>query len=350
MIYYADTDVCQHHLIQNNLEFTRDIESFILTQDAKCAVFHIPFPWDRGKGEIFESRFSKIKDLCDHVIVIGSELHETTVDFILRNQQENITYFICGVVKNVNSKQWMDWFTLSTYFYKENPILDQLNPYVPKSKTFDILLGCIRPHRTKIYEYVLKNNFKDKAIMTYIQNEINPLQQLDTSNWIWPDGLEPPEKDIRWTVSPIIYQGRSMSLSTVVPINIYNETAYTVVAETNYFNHFNFYTEKIVKPILAERLFVVFSGQNYLRNLRSLGFKTFDGIINESYDDIEDTELRFQEVFKQMKYLFSHSQQEILDKIKPITEHNKKIMLETNWHQNFSKEFRAVLLAHKVRN
>jgi hypothetical protein len=244
----------------------------------------------------------------------------------------------------------MDWFTLSTYFYKENPILDQLNPYAPKSKTFDILLGCVRPHRTKIHEYVLKNDFKDNVIMTYIQNEINPLQQLDTSNWIWPEGLEPPEKDISWTVSPIIYQGRSMSLSTIVPINIYNETAYTVVAETNYFNHFNFYTEKIVKPILAERLFVTFAGHHYLKNLRNFGFKTFDGIIDESYDNIKDTESRFQEVFKQMKYLFMSPQEEILDKIRPITEYNKKIMLETNWHQNFSREFQDVLLEHVKQN
>jgi hypothetical protein len=350
MIIYADSAVCQYHLIQNNLEFTRDIESFRQTQGSKCAVFHIPFPWDRGVGETFESRFCKIRDLCDRVTPLLSELHETTVDFILRNQQENITYFICGVVKNVNSKQWMDWFTLSTYFYKENPILDQLNPYAPKSKTFDILLGCVRPHRTKIHEYVLKNDFKDNVIMTYIQNEINPLQQLDTSNWIWPEGLEPPEKDISWTVSPIIYQGRSMSLSTIVPINIYNETAYTVVAETNYFNHFNFYTEKIVKPILAERLFVTFAGHHYLKNLRNFGFKTFDGIIDESYDNIKDTESRFQEVFKQMKYLFMSPQEEILDKIRPITEYNKKIMLETNWHQNFSREFQDVLLDHTRQN
>jgi hypothetical protein len=137
-----------------------------------------------------------------------------------------------------------------------------------------------------------------------------------------------------------------MSLSQVIPFSIYNQTAYTVVAETNYDNHYSFYTEKIVKPILAERLFVAFSGQHYLRNLRSLGFKTFDRIIDETYDSVEDCDLRFKLACEQIQYLINQPQEEILDKIRPITEHNKQIMLATDWYGDFSKELRAVLLDH----
>ena len=137
-----------------------------------------------------------------------------------------------------------------------------------------------------------------------------------------------------------------MSLSQVIPFSIYNQTAYTVVAETNYDNHYSFYTEKIVKPILAERLFIVFSGQYYLRNLRSLGFRTFDSIIDETYDSVADTDQRFKLACEQIKYLCEQSQEEMLSKIRPITEHNKKVMLTTDWYGDFSRELRAVLLAH----
>jgi len=141
-----------------------------------------------------------------------------------------------------------------------------------------------------------------------------------------------------------------MSLSQVVPISIYNQTAYSVVAETNSDNHYSFCTEKIVKPILAERLFVVFSGQYYLRNLQSLGFRTFDGIIDESYDSVEDYDLRFKLACEQIKYLCEQSQEEVLAKIRSVTEHNKQVMLETDWYGNFSKELRAVLLDHTRQN
>jgi hypothetical protein len=141
-----------------------------------------------------------------------------------------------------------------------------------------------------------------------------------------------------------------MTLSQIIPTNIYNQTAYTVVTETNAFNHFNFYTEKIVKPIIAERLFIVFAGQHYLRNLRSLGFKTFDGIVDETYDSIADNDQRFKLACEQITYLINQSQEEILAKIRSITEHNKRVMLTTDWYEDFARELQAVLPDHTRRN
>ena len=134
-----------------------------------------------------------------------------------------------------------------------------------------------------------------------------------------------------------------MSLSQVIPFSVYNQTAYTVVAETNYDNHYSFYTEKIVKPILAERLFVVFSSRHYLRNLRSLGFRTFDGIIDETYDDIEDYDLRFKSACEQIEYLISQPQEDILARIRPITEHNKRVMLATDWQGRMLRSLQEFL-------
>jgi hypothetical protein len=183
--------------------------------------------------------------------------------------------------------------------------------------------------------------------MTYLKGNDNiPIQSQDQSGWLWEPGIIQLKDEFYWTVTSIRYQGRSMSLSQVVPISIYNQTAYSVVAETNYDNHYSFCTEKIVKPILAERLFIVFSGQHYLRNLRSLGFKTFDGIIDESYDSIEDNNLRFKSACEQITYLINQPQDKILEQIRPITEHNKQVMLETDWYEDFSREMRAVLLDH----
>jgi hypothetical protein len=135
-----------------------------------------------------------------------------------------------------------------------------------------------------------------------------------------------------------------MSISTIVPISIYNQTAYSIVAETNFDNDYSFYTEKIVKPIIAERLFIVFSGQYYLRNLRSLGFRTFDGIIDETYDTIEDPTTRFARAFKQMEYLITLSQADVLEKIREIVEHNKRIMFETDWQQQFHTNLKTTLV------
>ena len=105
-----------------------------------------------------------------------------------------------------------------------------------------------------------------------------------------------------------------------------------------------------MKPILARRLFIVFSGQYYLRNLRKLGFQTFDSIIDETYDNIENHDERFRLALEQMHKLIDRSQDLILEKIRPIVEHNYNLMISKDWYEDFSREFQSALLDHTRQN
>jgi len=140
------------------------------------------------------------------------------------------------------------------------------------------------------------------------------------------------------TIQTVKYYGISITMSQIVPFKIYNQTYYSLVAETNAVNSFNFYTEKIVKPMLAKRLFIVIAGQNYLKNLRTFGFKTFDGIIDESYDYEINDEIRWHMALDQLQYLCKQNPQEVLNKIKDVVEHNQQLILNTNWYENFRQQ------------
>jgi hypothetical protein len=122
-----------------------------------------------------------------------------------------------------------------------------------------------------------------------------------------------------------------MNLSTIVPLKVYNDSYYSVVAETNYSNLYNFYTEKIVKPIISGRLFVAIAGQHYLKNLRSLGLQTFSNVIDEGYDDVADNKQRWTMAMQQIEYLCLQDPVEIYNKIQPIIEHNRRVLLEKDW-------------------
>jgi hypothetical protein len=117
-----------------------------------------------------------------------------------------------------------------------------------------------------------------------------------------------------------------MHISQVLPLKIYNKTAYSIVMETWADNRYSFFTEKIAKPILGRRLFVVISGQHFLRNLRQLGFKTFDGIIDESYDSIQESTTRWAKAIEQTKWLCQQPQEKILSQIAPIVIHNFAVL------------------------
>jgi hypothetical protein len=78
--------------------------------------------------------------------------------------------------------------------------------------------------------------------------------------------------------------------------------------------------------MLAQRLFIVASGQYYLHNLRSLGFQTFDKVIDERYDTIENLEQRMQAVCDTAKSLDGRD-----PAVAAITHHNYHHLLTTDW-------------------
>jgi hypothetical protein len=114
---------------------------------------------------------------------------------------------------------------------------------------------------------------------------------------------------------------------------VFNRTAYSIVAETDHDNTLSFFSEKTAKVLLARRLFVAFTGYKFLYNLRTLGFRTFDNVIDESYDQIKHDGDRYAAAFEQVKQLCSMPQQQILDQIRPIVDHNYTLIMDTDWTQ-----------------
>lgn len=326
MKVYTDTDICRWAVAQVGLDDYKEL------LPGNPAVFHMPFPYDSG----FDVKIKDAVNICSVVVVLVSELHEKSVQFIINNQHNKIKYFVCGAIKNYKFDYWMDWFITTKEFYLITNLLKHLDPYSVKLKYFDILLGWKKPHRDAVFNFINESNLNDQVVMTYFQDRSKTIDQQG----IW--NVDIPPNTLR-TITRISHLGESLSLSQLIPVDIYNQTAYSIVAETNADNHYSFYTEKIVKPILGRRLFLVFSGQNYLKNLRDLGFKTFDGIVDETYDTVADLDQRNQLIIEQMKYLFNQDQRLILDKIKSIVDHNYNHMINTKWQEEFKSKFKLAL-------
>jgi hypothetical protein len=217
------------------------------------------------------------------------------------------------------------WFHILNNLYKAIPHrLKQLHPYTVKEKLFDALLGIEKPHRTFIYESLIKNNLEDSSMISY---------HGKTGLWIdEPDVIK--LADLQNSNDMVVYDGISTAWSQIIPIGVYNQTAYSLIAETEFNNTYTFFTEKTAKPILSRRLFVPFCGYQYLENLRNIGFKTFNSIIDESFDQIEDNNVRWSKAFEQVVQLSKMDQQLVFEQAKPILEHNYQHFTETNWFEN----------------
>jgi hypothetical protein len=112
------------------------------------------------------------------------------------------------------------------------------------------------------------------------------------------------------------------NISPYMPYEMYKRTNYTVVCETLGTADAFFLSEKTAKPLLAQRVFVMFGAVNFLKNLRNLGFETFGKVINEQYDSVEDHVTRFGHAFEQCQWLAKQDPIEIYNQVQKELEHN----------------------------
>ena len=331
--------------LRNMWTYYSDRTTFTNSQhQRRIACFQIPYPYN----DSVEREIDAIYDSVDAIIIFGSELHARTIDFVRRYDKPKIKWFLCGALNQPlgysEVHKFLDWFTTSVHFYKNvrPSTLYELNPFAVKPYAFDALLGRKKVHRDQAYNYIQEYNLN--GIVTYVNDHKINFSADDDTKWRWEmPGLENYE-DVEWTVNRVKYYGHIMSLSQIIPIDIYNQSAYSLVCETNYDNDYVFFTEKTVKPILARRLFITLSHQHTLRQLRELGFKTFDSIIDESYDSIEPVTERHDAALDQLRWLCDQDQQTILDRCRDIVNHNFNLMYSKDWYNELRRPLYRILL------
>jgi len=288
---------------------------------------------------------------CDKVIVKSMELENRIIDILNQFDLPNFTFVLNGVLnqplQHAQVDQEMFWMNSTAYPYQNDWIdytHNKLSAFAVKPYMFDVLYGLKKPHRVFVKQQLAstdKNWFYQTPFFVGGGSD-KQFQNLNFDQTdLWEDEIE---IDSEWNYR-CRYLETEMRISQVLPFKVYNKTAYTVVLETWADNRYSFFTEKIVKPMLAYRLFVVISGQYYLRNLRSLGFRTFNGIIDESYDNEPDDHVRWTRALDQAKWLCQQPQQEILSQIAPIVLHNYRVLSNLNFSK-VNQHAEAFLIQH----
>jgi hypothetical protein len=242
-------------------------------------------------------------------------------------------------------RPWWMFNLLSKNTFKDYDYL------TPKPYKFDILLGAQKVHRNYVMALIQSSGLLERTITTYRKEFVVPDTpghvefESATKNILTGQKLlhpyVPAWLDPAWEIGLEI----KYSDSDRIPWGILNQTDYTVVTETQGFNSF-FPSEKITKALLTKRLFVVFSCYHYLKNLRAMGFKTFDAIIDESYDNIVNDVDRYTAAFEQVKYLINADSTAIKRQILPIIEHNYNRLFE---YRQEIREQMLQMIHNKIR-
>jgi hypothetical protein len=354
ILIYTDSEVIDRewipHLALGDINITHSLPEYLVgTATHKLAFtahrMHLSYDPDPDAYVSFEHKVQQLSQNSDLVFCIESELHHYHWAMYDQCHAQNVYWCQPGLVNDQPDMQqhiifWGDWFKTTAMVYKTlTNQLAALRPFDVKPQSFDALLGSPKPHRDFVARAVEHSNLQKQIILTY-GGDWKDTEFYARDYFIWePDCV--PQQNIIGTADWVSYHGHQCHLSQVIPQQVYNNTAYTIIAETDCDNTLSFYSEKTAKAFIARRLFVAFSGYKFLENLHELGFKTFGTVIDESYDLEPDFDTRMALAFEQVRRLCELPQQEIFEKIRPVVEHNYNLIMRTDWTRHAVDKIRA---------
>lgn len=195
----------------------------------------------------------------------------------------------------------------------------------PPSRPYiaDVLLGNPKNHRNTFFKLLRANNMLDDCIINLFGiYKSKFLEEVDDNIQNIIDSAEQKGGYVNTTN---LIDGDFVSQYISMPIM--DASWYSVVGETISNNDCFFVTEKTAKPMMAGRPFIMLSGKHTLKHLRDIGFKTFNPVIDESYDLIDDEYERISAAFDSFQKLCTQDPKDVYNKLHRVLEHNQKIML-----------------------
>ena len=342
--------------------------NFLNLENKNIGVYHLNRPLS-SNGDMMMISYDKIgtcRDWADEslknitkyperdaVILMSHEAQFTLP--IIENLPKNVFCFDC--VANIDHQRYcvyFYWFGVMQAIEKTGPVLCNLIDYTKKSPEyiFDCLLGTAKSHRDFVYNKINSSKFKEQSLTSYFSKTNTWLSggDIDSSSdlKVAHSSVDNPSfvvdlNNINHSQYWIPYNQNNTTcmMSQLLPWRIYNNTWYSIITET--LPTKAYHSEKTAKALLGGRIFVVFSGCGALRTLRQAGFQTFGDIIDESYDDIEDDNLRFAMAWQQVEALAQTDPYEIYKKFGHITQHNQQHFMNTNWDDQFRQNVYRLL-------
>jgi hypothetical protein len=210
------------------------------------------------------------------------------------------------------------------------------------------IIGGERSHRViQLYYfqfYNLMHNHISAPLICPVENK-HILDIAKLYQHRWPDNNSDSNTGIVSTLSqmdlPRMFPGEEtqrMSSCWLDQFELCAESMIYHVSETVYFGRRKHLTEKTFKPIALGMPFVLSAPAGSLTYLQQYGFKTFDSVWDESYDQIPDDTKRCYQLSQLLKKLDQQSEQEKNDMFKkciPIIEHN--------WNHFYGGGFEKIL-------
>lgn len=222
---------------------------------------------------------------------------------------------------------FVDWYYFSHGLVAREWFAPQRNNYAGWSDQKTTVLDCNLISGFRQYRIYLIHKFFSKGFEThsYISfngenwtNELKDYDYFGVLNLPKKDLKSIPNKKISYDNWGTEHQLSNGLMQSRIPLDFYSRVNYITVSETVCIENKKHLTEKIFKPIVAGKPFVLAGGYKNLEYLRRYGFRTFGDLWNEDYDNIKDPQQRIDALFQLIVYDLNIGSQYIKDFVEKI--------------------------------
>lgn len=221
---------------------------------------------------------------------------------VFKKFADRIIFYHCDIIEPEFLEKFKELRFVQTHssiniFKLPNFMRNYYHP-LPRSDKF-LVTTIVRDRKHRL---MLKEEFENHGVKNYI-GKFHANRSEANSHWIgkhnighhWVDG------DIAW--------------------NLYDQVSFEVVPETHH-EFVTHVTEKTYKPMIARIPFLVLSNPCFYKDLKNLGFKTFDGLIDESFAYKENLHDRVIGLINTVKDIQKNGAIDFYDAAQDICEHN----------------------------
>ena len=270
-------------------------------------------------------------------IFVTSEISKFNDQLLEKYKMCSLYYFFHGFAA-------LDWYR-GYYALNYNKVI--IKPYKSDFISFNRIINNDRSYR--IY---FVSQLKAQGLLPQGQVSFNVTDNLFDD---WQDETSDPNSKLSATarqhiehhltdISKLVIDRPELpgSASADIPRDV--DAFWHVVTETVFYYDKLHLTEKIFKPIVSKQPFMLLAAPGNLAYLKSYGFKTFDSVIDETYDTIQDNDLRIEAVVKQLHWycnLTPGEKTNIIQQLEPI--------IDYNFH-HFYGEFRHIIARELLDN
>jgi len=247
-----------------------------------------------------------------------------------------------------------DHFLEKILDYDENVAAMQRSEeiYTQVDKPYDFLFlnGRSRPHRKYLWEQIKRRGLLDRSLWTMLDSR--PIHR----GWQHPFNLREGDVDIMSTTTPLqrlpreyeVEQFRDSVIGTgpldrtfiktelfkglwgeiyLVP-EVYRDTYFSLVTETVFDCPYSFRTEKIAKELVMGHPWICATGPGFYRDMHNIGFKTFEHLIDESFDSIANHQDRMDRIIDIVGDLCNNSLSSFLAAAREVCKYNQQHLIE----------------------